>query len=244
MRLLILVIFLIDFCYLSAQEFTLPEDTEVWNPVPKIVDTFDNLAPSDAIILFDKDSLNNWQKINGNPADWEVNSNIFTIKPGTGDILTKQKFSNVQFHIEWRAPRLSGESGQNRGNSGIFFQERYELQILDSYNNKTYTNGQAGSIYKQFVPLVNASREPYVWQNYDVIFIAPTFNDDGSINTRANMTVFHNGILVQYKVILEGATTYIGKPKYDFHNNGSILLQDHGSKISFRNIWVREIEVP
>ena len=112
---------MIDFYYLSAQEFTLPDDTEVWNPVPKIVDTFDNLAPSDAIILFDKDSLNNWQKINGNPADWEVNSNIFTIKPGTGDILTKQKFSNVQFHIEWRAPRLSDESGQNRGNSGIFF---------------------------------------------------------------------------------------------------------------------------
>jgi hypothetical protein len=224
-----------------AQEIINPEETEIWEPTPLIIDTFNRSIPSDAIILFNKKSLDKWKRLDGSKALWSVEKDTFTIKPGTGDIITNQEFTDVQLHIEWRTPIVEDTMGQNRGNSGIYFQQRYELQILDSFENKTYINGQAGSIYKQFSPLVNASKGPDIWQTYDIVFIAPTFNIDKSIKTNASMTVFHNGVLIQFNSILKGSTTYIGQPEYESHEKDSILLQDHGSKVSFRNIWVREL---
>lgn len=240
-KLIILILVFNTNLTTSAQEIINPEETEIWNPTPLIIDTFSQSTPSDAIILFNEKSLDNWKNLDGGKALWSVEKDTFTIKPGTGDIITNQEFADVQLHIEWRTPIVESTMGQNRGNSGIYFQQRYELQILDSFKNKTYINGQAGSIYKQFSPLVNASKGPDIWQTYDIIFIAPTFNIDKSIKTNASMTVFHNGVLIQFNSILKGSTTYIGKPEYEFHEKDSILLQDHGSKVSFRNIWVREL---
>jgi len=240
-KLIILILVLNTNLIISAQEITNPKDTEVWGPTPLLINTPSQSLPSDAIILFNEKSLDNWKKLDGSKALWSVAKDTFTIKPGTGDIITNQKFADVQLHIEWRTPIVENVMGQNRGNSGIFFQQRYELQILDSFRNKTYVNGQAGSIYKQFSPLVNASKEPGIWQTYDIIFIAPTFNIDKSVKTNASMTVFHNGVLIQYNSTLKGSTTYIGLPEYEFHGKDSILLQDHGSKVSFRNIWAREL---
>ncbi|MDG2107319.1 MAG: DUF1080 domain-containing protein [Woeseiaceae bacterium] len=226
---------------ISAEEIVNPEETEIWGPIPSIIDTSSQSVPSDAIILFDGESLHHWEKIDGSEALWLIEENAFTIKPGTGDIVTKKKFSDLQLHIEWRTPIPEDAIGQNRGNSGIFLQRRYELQVLDSFNNETYVNGQAGSIYKQYIPLVNASRGPGIWQTYDIVFKAPTFNMDKSLKTNASMTVLHNGVLIQNNSILRGSTTYIGLPEYEFHEKDSILLQDHGSKISFRNVWAREL---
>jgi len=240
-KLIILILVFNTNLTTSAQEIINPKETEIWDPIPLIIDTFSQSTPSDAIILFNEKSLDNWKKLDGGKALWSVEKDTFTIKPGTGDIITNQEFADVQLHIEWRTPIVESTMGQNRGNSGIYFQQRYELQILDSFKNKTYINGQAGSIYKQFSPLVNASKGPDIWQTYDIIFIAPTFNIDKSIKTNASMTVFHNGVLIQFNSILKGSTTYIGKPEYEFHEKDSILLQDHGSKVSFRNIWVREL---
>lgn len=231
-----------------------PADTEVWEPVPKIVapGATDSAAPSDAILLFDGTSLDQWVSTRDkSPAGWKVENGVFTVVKSAGNIETKRSFRNYQLHIEWRIPEgITGE-GQARGNSGLFLASvgsgdgGYELQILDSYNNKTYVNGQAGSIYKQYIPLVNASRKPGEWQTYDVIWIAPTFNDDGSVKTPASVTAFHNGVLIQNHVDLKGETLYIGKPSYRKHDAASIKLQAHGDPsppISFRNIWVRELQ--
>lgn len=225
-----------------AQEITDPKATEVWEPEPKVVSVGSpGTAPSDAIVLFDGKNLNNWIGKDGNAAKWTVSDGIMTVAKGTGDIKTKQTFEDIQFHIEWRTPSQIEGEGQGRGNSGIFLQERYELQILDSYKNRTYSNGQAGAIYKQTMPLVNASKAPGEWQTYDVIYTAPKFNDDGSLKTPGRMTVLHNGILIQNNTEIMGTTEYIGKPKVIAHGKGSIILQDHGNPISFRNIWVREL---
>jgi hypothetical protein len=165
-----------------------------------------------------------------------------TVVPGAGDIRTRRGFGDVQLHIEWRTPaEVSGE-GQGRGNSGIFLMERYELQVLDSYENRTYANGQAGAIYKQHIPLVNASRRPGEWQSYDVVFTAPRFGADGTLLNPAYMTVFHNGVLIQNHVALRGPTRYIGEPSYEAHaDRAALVLQDHGNPVSYRNIWLREI---
>tara|TARA_B110000438_G_scaffold292720_1_gene331492 strand:- start:970 stop:1764 length:795 start_codon:yes stop_codon:yes gene_type:complete len=240
-KLIVLMFFLNAHSLILAEEIINPKDTEIWEPIPSIIETSSHSVPSDAIILFDGGSLNNWKKLDGSKALWSVERDTFTIKPGTGDIITKKKFADVQLHIEWRTPIPGNAVGQNRGNSGIFLQRRYEVQILDSFNNETYVNGQAGSIYKQFIPLVNASRGPGIWQTYDIVFKAPTFNMDKSLKMNASMTVFHNGVLIQNNSILKGSTTYIGLPEYEFHEKDSIRLQDHDSKISFRNVWVREL---
>ncbi len=190
-----------------------PEDTEVWEPEPPVVAPGRNGAPpSDAIVLFDGSDLAAWSAEDGGDAGWRVADGAMTVVPGTGDIRTRQGFGDVQLHIEWRTPaEISGE-GQGRGNSGIYFMQRYELQVLDSYENRTYSNGQAGAIYKQHIPLVNASRPPGEWQSYDVIFTAPRFDADGALLSRAYMTVFHNGVLIQNHVELRGPTLYIGEP--------------------------------
>lgn len=221
-----------------------PKATEVWEPIPKIVEPgkTNDQPPSDAIVLFGGKDLSGWLDKNNQPAKWTVGGNAMTVAKGTGDIHTEKKFGNCQLHIEWRTPeKVEGES-QGRGNSGIFLMGRYELQVLDSYNNRTYSNGQAGSIYKQHIPLVNASRKPGEWQTYDVIFTAPKFNADGTVNSPARITVFHNGVLVQNNVEIKGSTAYIGQPMYTKHDEKeSLQLQDHGNPVSYRNIWIREL---
>jgi hypothetical protein len=248
-----IAILLAGTSFMANAQQAKPEDTEVWSPVPKVVTPADKPGnpPSDAIILFDGTNLDQWvQADDQSPAKWDVHDGILTVNKNYGNIETKQKFSNYQLHIEWREPAdLEGE-GQGRGNSGVFLASLgkgdagYELQVLDPYNNKTYVNGMAGSIYKQAIPLANPGRKDGEWQTYDVIWTAPTFNDDGSVKTPAKATVLFNGVVVENNFELIGPTLYIGKPAYKAHGPASIKLQahgDHSKPLSFRNIWVREI---
>ena len=232
-----------------------PQDTEVWEPVPKIVTpgVTDSAPPSDAIVLFDGKNLDEWvQNRDKSPAKWTVADGVMTVSKaqGVGNIETKRSFKNYQLHIEWKIPEKITGTDQARGNSGVFLASTgpgdagYELQILDSYNNKTYVNGQAGSMYKQAIPLANPNRKPGEWQTYDVIWTAPTFNADGSLKSPAYVTVLFNGVLVENHFELKGETLYIGKPVYKKYDSAPIKLQAHGDKsepISFRNIWVREL---
>jgi Domain of Unknown Function (DUF1080) len=233
-----------------------PQDTEVWEPVPPIVTPGrENAAPpSDAIVLFDGKNLDEWvSNRDKSPARWIVADGVMTVNKerGVGNIETKRAFRNYQLHIEWKIPENITGSDQARGNSGVFLASTgagdagYELQVLDSYNNKTYVNGQAGSIYKQGIPLVNPARKPGEWQSYDVVWTAPVFNSDGSVKTPAYVTVLFNGVLVQNHFELQGETLYIGKPFYKQYDRAPIKLQAHGDAsqpISFRNIWVRELQ--
>lgn len=234
---------------------TKPEETEVWEPVPAVVTpgklTTD--APSDAIILFGGKSLDQWVSVSdpSKPAGWKVSGNAFTVDKTTGNIQTKRSFTNYQLHIEWQVPKNITGTGQGRGNSGLFLastgpgDDGYELQILDNYNNKTYVNGQAASVYKQTAPLANPNRKPGEWQTYDIIWTAPRFNADGSLLSAARVTVLFNGVLVQNNTELQGPTKYIGKASYEkSHGACPIKLQSHGDKsepLSFRNIWIREL---
>lgn len=227
-----------------------PEMTEFWEPEPKIVEPGNATnnavvsAPSDAIVLFDGTDLSKWQNKDGGPAEWYVKEGVFTVNKGTGDIATRENFNDFQLHIEWSIPAdITGEN-QARGNSGIFLQNIYEIQVLDSYKNRTYSNGQAGSIYKQTPPLVNAMRKPGEWNVYDIIYTAPRFKEDGSLFSPARVTVLQNGVLIQNDFQIKGDTPYIGLPKYAKHGKGPIRLQDHGDPsepISYRNIWIREL---
>ncbi|WP_217652715.1 3-keto-disaccharide hydrolase [Tangfeifania diversioriginum] len=223
-----------------------PEMTEIWDPEVPVVTPGETPvdAPSDAIVLFDGTDLSReWTSQDGGKPQWIVEDGAVTVKRGTGVIKTKRVFEDFQLHIEWRSPsEVVGES-QGRGNSGVFLQERYEVQVLDNYNNRTYRNGQAGSLYKQYAPQVNACKAPGEWQTYDIIYTAPRFNDDGTYFTPPVVTVLHNGVLVQNNVKLRGPTEYIGIPEYTVteHGPGSIMLQDHGNPVSFRNIWIREL---
>ncbi len=228
---------------LAQQTKMKPEETEVWEPEPRVVTTHANRAPSDAIALFDGTSLDQWVSANdgSSPAEWLVADGAFTVVKGKGNIRTKQEFTDYQLHVEWRTPTEVKGEGQGRGNSGIFNQGLYELQVLDSYNNRTYSNGQAASLYKQRMPLVNASNGPGEWQTYDVIWTAPRFNADGMLISKARITVLHNGVLVQNNVEFDGATEFIGLPKYKAHGAGPIVLQDHGDAVSFRNVWIRPL---
>jgi len=219
-----------------------PAKTEVWQPVPASVATPRDAAPSDAIVLFNGKDLSAWEGEQGGPAPWSVENGVATVRPGSKGIRTKRHFCDIQLHVEWRTPtETGGFDGQQRGNSGIFLQERYELQVLDSYNNPTYANGQAASIYKQAIPLVNASRAPGQWQAYDVIWKAPRFSQGGGLVSPARITVLHNGVLVQDDTVLSGITEYIGAPSYSPHGCAPIGLQEHGAKVGYRNIWVREL---
>lgn len=214
--------------------------TEVWEPVPAVVTAKKNAVPSDAITLLDND-LSAWESVKGGDANWQFANGELTVKPGTGDIKTKQGFCDVQLHVEWKVPQPEPDmEGQQRNNSGIFFQQRYEIQVLDSYNNTTYPNGQAGSVYKQTIPLVNAMRAPGEWQEYDIIFKAPVFNGD-ALESPGYITVIHNGVVVQNHVEIQGTTEWIGAPKYKAHGCEPLQLQDHGNLVSFRNMWVREL---
>ncbi|MCC9167001.1 3-keto-disaccharide hydrolase [Pontibacter harenae] len=238
---------LFAFTQVQAQEVPkppkmVPEMTEFWEPEVRVITpgTNNTAAPSDAIVLFDGKNLSEWKaKDGGGAAQWQVNNGEFTV--GKGDISTKREFQDFQLHIEWSAPDLVQSSSQGRGNSGIFLQDRYEVQVLDSYNNRTYSNGQAGSIYKQHRPLVNAMRKPNEWNVYDIIYTAPRFKEDGSVFSPARVTVLHNGVLVQNNVDIKGPTEYIGLPEYKAHGKAPISLQDHGNPVAYRNIWIREL---
>ena len=240
--LLLTAFFLLIFYTMEAQD-GIPQVTEVHEPVPPVVTPGVGTAPpSDAIVLFDGTDLSSWEKRDGNPAEWEVKDGVMTVVPRTGDIRTKQGFGDVQLHLEWRTPEVIKGEGQGRGNSGVFFMEKYEVQVLDSYDNYTYPNGMAASVYKQTIPLVNACREPGKWQTYDIIFMAPRFNEQGRVTHPARVTVIHNGVLVHNNVEIWGTTQFIGLPQYTMHEDRLPLrLQDHGDLVSFRNIWIREL---
>ena len=237
----------------DAQAKPKPEDTEIWQPVPAVVTPAPecNAPPSDAIVLFDGKSVDQWVNVKDKqPAQWDVHDGVMTVNKTGGSIETKRRFKDYQLHVEYKIPASITGTGQGRGNSGVFLastglgDDGYELQVLDGYNNPTYVNGMAGSIYKQSIPLVNASRKPGEWQTYDVAWTAPTFNDDGSLKTPAYVTVFLNGVLVQNHFELKGQTLYIGKPFYKQYDAAPIKLQAHGDKsepMSYRNIWVREL---
>ena len=202
-------------------------------------------APSDAIILFDKDSLIHWMSVStGGPAMWTVSGKAFTVKPGAKNIETRESFGNCQLHIEWRTPKKAvkeGLTGQENGNSGIYFMSMYEIQILNSYKNTTDPKGQAGAFYDNFPPLVNASRRPGKWQVYDIIFKAPEWGENEDLIRPGYFTVFHNGVLVQNNVeIKEPTASY--NPDYSLlQKELPLMLQDHNNEVSFRNIWVRKL---
>jgi len=220
--------------------------TEIWDPEVKVITPGETPAdaPSDAIVLFDGTDLSReWTNADGGEPGWLVEDGCVTVVAGQGIIRTKRVFNDFQLHIEWRTPaEVKGES-QMRGNSGVFLQQLYEVQVLDNYNNRTYRNGQAGSLYKQHAPLVNACKEPGVWQVYDIIYTAPRFNPDGTFFTPPVVTVLQNGVLVQNAAKLRGPTEYIGVPEYFVEPHGAkgIELQDHGNPVSYRNIWIREL---
>ena len=211
----------------------------VVNPGP---DRLPVAPPSDAIVLFDGRNLGQWQAGDSTLPRWLVRGGYVEVVPGTGTMMTRRGFGDVQLHIEWLAPPPHGE-GQERGNSGVFLMGRYEVQVLDSYHNITYADGQAAAIYGQFPPLANATRPPGHWNVYDIVFHRPRFNADGTVLQPARMTVFHNGVLVQDNVALFGGTVHMALPHYTAHPDRlSISLQDHGNRMRFRNIWVRELE--
>jgi hypothetical protein len=222
-----------------------PESSELWSPEVRVITAGEKPGdmPSDATLLFDGKSLDQWVSIDDTPAKWTVKDGAVTVLPGGKDIRTKKEFGDFQLHIEWRSPATVDpkQTGQGRGNSGIFLQERYEVQVLDSYNNRTYSNGQAGSIYKQHIPLVNAARKPGEWQAYDIFFTAPRFSKEGRVVSPAYVTLIHNGVLTQNHVAVWGPTEYIGLPVYKPYEKGPIRLQDHGNPVSFRNIWIRDL---
>jgi hypothetical protein len=223
-----------------------PESTEIWDPAVRVITPGEKPsdAPSDAIILFDGKNLDEWISVkDGGAAKWTLKDGAISVLPGAGDIKTKKEFGDFQLHVEWRTPTEVNPkaTGQGRGNSGIFLQERYEVQVLDNYNNLTYSNGQAGSIYKQSIPLVNACKKPGEWQTYDIVFTAPRFNKEGRVIIPAYVTIIHNGALVQNHTAIWGPTEYIGLPVNKPYEKGPLRLQDHGNTGGFRNIWVREL---
>ena len=229
---------------LLAQKDIKPEMTELWEPVPQVINPGDHSTPpSDAIILFDGRDLSQWIKAGTDElAHWQINPDgSMTVQKG-GGIETKEEFGSVQLHIEWRAPEEVKGDGQGRGNSGVYFQKVYEVQVLDSYNNRTYSNGQAASIYKQSIPLVNATSPPGEWQTYDIIFNEPQYDQQGKRLKKGSLTVFHNGVLVQNNVEILGTTVYRGQPQLrDVKTPKRLYLQDHGNPVSYRNIWLRKL---
>lgn len=250
----ILLLLLLSNCKSRAQGTknhkdapTKPEETEIWKPkVPVVTAGVKHQAPSDAIILFDGTNLDQWVSAgDSSAAKWVLNNDgSMTVNDKTGDIQTKKKFGSIQLHIEWKSPNEVQGKNQSRGNSGVFLQKRYEVQVLDNNNNDTYVNGQVGAIYKQSIPLAMASSPTGEWNSYDIIFHAPKFDVSGGILEQATITVLHNGILIQDHFKILGTTKWIGHPKYVAHGRAPLSLQDHGdnSRVSYRNIWVRALD--
>ncbi|MDR1525974.1 MAG: DUF1080 domain-containing protein [Tannerella sp.] len=240
-RILFFTICILYTLNLSAQ--WTPQQTEWYYPEPVKVAPANKpgVPPADAIVLFDGTSLSEWVNEKGEAAEWTISNHIVSVKPGTGNILTKEHFGDCQLHIEFRSPAPEKHDGQNRGNSGIFLMSRYEVQVLDGDNNPTYVNGMVGSIYKQVAPLVNAYTKNGEWQAYDIYWKAPKFGTGGELESPAVITVILNGMVVQNNYTLKGNTPYIGLPEYNAHGRLPIMLQDHGTTVSFRNIWIRNL---
>jgi len=198
--------------------------------------------PSDAVMLLDGTSLDGWQHKDGKPADWLAAGSYVEVKPKSGDIQTKRTFGDCQLHVEWATPAETRGTDQEPGNSGVFLASLYEIQVLDTYRNKTYPDGQAGAVYSQYPPLVNATLPPGAWQTYDIVFHGPRFSASGDLTRLATVTVLHNGVLVQDHVTLTGPTEWVKRPPYKAHPvKMPLLLQDHGEPVRYRNIWIREI---
>ena len=220
----------------------LSKPSEVWEPVPVTVHFNERGMPSDAQDLFAGESLSQWRTKAGEPVDWTIENGVVTVVPGSGDIVTHERYCDVQLHLEWRVPEVDVSlEGQQRGNSGVFLQSRYEVQILDSFDNPTYVNGQAGAIYKQSPPLVNAMTAPRQWQRFDIIYSAPSF-EAGAMSKPPRLTVLHNGVVIQHDFALAGTTEWIGPPKVVPHGCDGLLLQDHGNPVQFRNVWIRRLD--
>ena len=197
--------------------------------------------PSDAIVLFNGRDLSRWRGKAGSAAPWTIRDGYVEVAPGTGDITTVENFGDVQLHIEWATPTVVKGEGQERGNSGVFLAGLYEVQVLDSYNNLTYADGEASAIYGQSPPLVNASRPPGEWQSYDIVFEIPRFKD-GELTSPGYITVLHNGVLTQNHIALLGPTVHHALPKWRPHGSEMpLLLQDHQMLVRFRNIWIRPL---
>jgi hypothetical protein len=216
-------------------------------PAPKVVKpgapALPVLPPADAIVLFDGTNLSKWMSADGAPPKWRVVDGAFEVVAGTGTLTTRDEFGDVQLHVEWMAPNPPKGTDQDRGNSGVFLMGKYEVQVLDSYNSATYPDGQAGALYGQYPPLVNASRAPGEWQSYDIVFHRPRFDASGKVTSPARFTVLHNGILVQDNAALVGPTAHTTRPPYEAHPDRlPISLQDHGHPVRFRNIWLRDLE--
>lgn len=228
-----------------AHDRTRPQPTVVDPGMPSTPERTGK-APSDAVVLFDGGNLSQWVALDGKPTQWVVKDGAMECVPGSGYIRTLRNFGDCQLHLEFAAPAKPEGSGQGRGNSGLFFGgDRYEVQVLDSFNNPTYADGSASSIYGQYPPLVNASRPPGQWQTYDVIWTAPRFEPDGKLRSPARATVIHNGVLVQNNVELTGPTAWLERQPYRAHPEKlPISLQDHGNPVRFRNVWIRELGRP
>jgi hypothetical protein len=232
----------------SAQPSTRWPIHSLDRPQPRVVkppaDSWTVAPPADATLLLGAD-LSRWRKENGEPAAWKVENGYIEVVPGSGGIVSRDAFGDVQLHVEWMAPLPAVGESQERGNSGVFLMGRYEVQVLDSYQNKTYPDGQASAVYGQYPPLVNASRPPGEWQTYDIIFHRPRFGATGKVTSPARMTVLHNGVLVQDNVVLSGPTAHQRRPPYEKHEDRLPLsLQDHGTKVRYRDIWIRDLERP
>ena len=218
-------------------------------PQPRIVKppatTWTVAPPGDATVLFSGADLSHWEKDDGGNAAWKVQHGYMEVVPGAGGIRSRDAFGDQQLHVEWMAPLPAVGESQDRGNSGVVLMGRYEVQVLDSYENRTYPDGQAAAVYGQFPPLVNASRPPGEWQTYDIIFHRPRFDASGKVTSPARITVLHNGVLVQDDVVLSGPTAHEKRPPYEKHEDRlPMSLQDHGHKVRYRNIWVRDLEKP
>ncbi|MEO7047452.1 MAG: DUF1080 domain-containing protein [Ferruginibacter sp.] len=253
MKKLLFFLFVLTFCsVVKAQnifekDYTKPEATEIAEPKPKIVVPGIGYAPpSDAIVLFNGENLDNWvMSKDYGPCLWKLKDGVMTVNLETADIQTKQKFGDCQLHVEFKIPpdAKNSPNHNNAGNSGVYMQERYEVQIFDSYNNETplYANGQIGSIYKQVIPMANASSKPGDWNTFDIYYTAPRFRYNGTVERPAYITVVHNGVLTLNHFEIQGTIQYIGIPRYELHDKAAIKLQGHGSEVSFRNIWIREL---
>jgi len=246
------IVFALAVTVSSAQSQTSWLGHDRTRPLPPVVDpgwpsTPDKVgkAPSDAVVLFDGGDLAKWCAMNGEATKWVTRDGAMECVPGAGYIRSQQAFGACQLHIEFATPATVKGNSQGRGNSGVFFgMGRYEVQVLDSYDNKTYADGSAGSIYNQFPPLVNASRKPGVWQMYDIVWTPPRFDAAGKLQAPARVTVLHNGVLIQNNVELIGETSWLWRPPYRAHPEKlPIALQDHGNPVRYRNVWVRELEV-
>lgn len=233
-----------------AQPSTEWEIHDMNRPNPPVVDPGPGLIqdqrapiPSDAIVLFDGANTSAWTHNDGRPVEWTLKDGYMQVNPGTGSIQTKQGFGDVQLYVEWASPSPPFNTGQDRGNSGIFLMGMYEIQVLDSYLSDTYADGQAASVYGQYPPLVNASRPPGYWQSYMIVFRRPRFDTQGAVTEPAHVTVLHNGVLVQDHVALSGPTGHHARPPYEAHADRLPLgLQDHNEPVRYRTVWVRDLE--